>query len=92
VAPVLAGHVERDRRVAVRAADGIIPLARRVGCRVSLCKRRLELNIAVKGKLLGLGVADRSRFEYRDREDREEVRRYRNKVTIKEAGYGEQSY
>lgn len=42
-----------------------------------------SLNITLKGKLLGLDVSDRSRFEYRRRENRDDVWRYRNKVTVK---------
>ena len=42
-----------------------------------------NLNVTLKGKLLGLDVSDRSRIEYRIREDREDVWRYRNKFTVK---------
>lgn len=44
---------------------------------------RPHLNVTLKGKLLGLDVSDRSRFEYRDRENKEDVWRYRNRVTVK---------
>ena len=40
-----------------------------------------SLNVTLKGKLLGLDVSDRSRLEYRDRENKDNVWRYRNKVT-----------
>ena len=46
-------------------------------------ENRPHLNVTLKGKLLGLDVSDRSRFEYRDRENKEDVWRYRNKVTVK---------
>jgi len=42
-----------------------------------------NLNITLKGKLFGLDVSDRSRIEYRVLEDRKDVWRYRNKVTVK---------
>jgi hypothetical protein len=47
-----------------------------------LAEQRPEFNVTVRGELFGLDVADRSRLEYRDREGREDVWRYRNKVTI----------
>lgn len=46
-------------------------------------ENRPHLNVTLKGKLLGLDLSDRSRIEYRDREDKEDVWRYRNKVTVK---------
>jgi hypothetical protein len=42
-----------------------------------------NINVTLKGKLLGLDVSDRSRIEYRDLEDRKDVWRYRNKVAVK---------
>ena len=39
-----------------------------------------SLHITLKSKLLGLDVSDRSRFEYRHRENKDHVWRYRNKV------------
>jgi len=42
-----------------------------------------HLNVTLKGKLLGLDLSDRSRFEYRDRENKKDLWRYRNKVTVK---------
>ena len=42
-----------------------------------------HLNVTLKGQLFGLNVSDRSRFEYRDREDKNDLWRYRNKVTVK---------
>jgi len=36
----------------------------------------------VKDKLFGLDMSDRSRLEYRDREDKKDVWRYRNKLTL----------
>jgi len=37
----------------------------------------------LKCQLFGLNVSDRTRFEYRDREDKDDLWRYRNKVTVK---------
>jgi hypothetical protein len=45
-------------------------------------ERRPEFNVTARGELFTLDVIDRSRLEYRDREDQENVWRYRNKVTI----------
>ncbi|MHC4105710.1 MAG: DUF2490 domain-containing protein [Planctomycetota bacterium] len=46
-------------------------------------ENRPHFNVTVKSRLLGLDVSNRSRFEYRDRESKENVWRYRNKVTVK---------
>jgi hypothetical protein len=46
-------------------------------------ENRPHLNVTLKGKIFSLDVSDRSRLEYRDREDKEDVWRYRNKVTVK---------
>ena len=46
-------------------------------------ENRPHLNVTLKGRLFGLSVSDRSRFEYRDREDKGDLWRYRNKVTVK---------
>lgn len=46
-------------------------------------ENRPHFNVTVKSRLFGLDVSDRSRFEYRDRESKENVWRYRNKVTVK---------
>jgi len=46
-------------------------------------ENRPHLNVTLKGQLFGFGVSDRSRFEYRDREDKDDLWRYRNKFTIK---------
>lgn len=46
-------------------------------------ENRPHFNVTVKGSLIGLDVSDRSRFEYRDRESKENVWRYRNKITVK---------
>ncbi len=46
-------------------------------------ENRPHLNVSLKGKLFDLGLTNRSRFEYRDREDSEDFWRYRNKTTIK---------
>ena len=43
---------------------------------------RPYLNVAVKAKIHGFGVTDRSRFEYRIPEDEDEVWQYRHKLTI----------
>lgn len=46
-------------------------------------ENRPNLNITVKGNLLNLDTSNRSRLEYRDREHKKEVFRFRNKTTIK---------
>jgi hypothetical protein len=46
-------------------------------------ENRPNLDVILKGKLFDLGLSNRSRFEYRDRENAEDVWRYRNKVTVK---------
>jgi hypothetical protein len=46
-------------------------------------ENRPHLNLTVKGKMLGLDVSNRSRFEWRDRENKDDLWRYRNKSTIK---------
>jgi hypothetical protein len=43
---------------------------------------RPYLNVAVKTKIRGFGVIDRSRFEYRMPEDEEDSWRYRNKLIV----------
>ena len=46
-------------------------------------ENRPHLNVALKSILFDLGLANRSRFEYRDREDKEDFWTYRNRTTIK---------
>lgn len=46
-------------------------------------ENRPHFNVTVKSQLFGLDVSDRSRFEFRDREGKENVWRYRNKFTVK---------
>lgn len=46
-------------------------------------ENRPHLHVTFKGTLFDLDVSDRSRFEFRDREDKEDHWRYRNKVTVK---------
>lgn len=46
-------------------------------------ENRPHLHITMKGKLFDLDLSDRSRFEYRDRENQKDVWRYRNKFTVK---------
>lgn len=46
-------------------------------------ENRPHLNVTLKGKLWDLGVSNRFRFEFRDREDSEDHWRYRNKFTVK---------
>jgi len=46
-------------------------------------ENRPHLNVTFKGKMFGLPVSDRSRLEYRDRKDKEDIWRYRNKVAVK---------
>ncbi len=45
-------------------------------------ENRPHLNLTVRGKLFGLDVANRSRLEFRDRENKDDIWRYRNKFTI----------
>jgi hypothetical protein len=45
-------------------------------------ENRPHLNIKVKGHVLGLELSNRSRFEYRDRETKKDVWRYRNKIKV----------
>jgi Protein of unknown function (DUF2490) len=47
------------------------------------CEHRPYLNITVKGPLGALDISDRSRFEYRDRQDKEDLWRYVNRLKIK---------
>ncbi len=49
-------------------------------------ENRPHINITLKGKLGDIAVSTRSRFEYRDREEKEDIWRYRNKVTFKLPG------
>jgi len=46
-------------------------------------ENRPHLNITLKGKLFDIGVSSRSRFEYRNRENKKDLWRYKNKVTLK---------
>lgn len=46
-------------------------------------ENRPHLNITVRGKLFDLPASNRSRLEWRDFENKEEVWRYRNKMTVK---------
>ena len=46
-------------------------------------ENRPHLNVTLKGKLFGLDLSDRSRLEYRDRENKKDLWRYRNKLTVK---------
>lgn len=46
-------------------------------------EHRPQLNVTLKTKLFGLDWADRSRLEYRDRENKTDLWRYRNKLTLK---------
>jgi len=46
-------------------------------------ENRPHLNVTLKGRLFDLDMSNRSRFEYRDREDKEDLWRYRNKFTVK---------
>jgi len=46
-------------------------------------ENRPHLNVTLKGQLFDFGLSNRSRFEYRDRENKEDLWRYRNKVTVK---------
>ena len=42
-----------------------------------------HFNITLKTQLFDLDLSNRSRFEYRDRENKDDLWRYRNKVTVK---------
>lgn len=44
-------------------------------------ENRPHLNLTLKGELFDIGLSNRSRLEYRDRENKKDVWRYRNKVT-----------
>jgi len=46
-------------------------------------ENRPHLNVTLKGKLFDLDLSDRSRLEYRDRENKKDIWRYRNKFTVK---------
>ncbi len=46
-------------------------------------ENRPHLNITLKGKLFSFDMSDRSRLEYRDRENKADVWRYRNKFMVK---------
>ncbi|UCF43725.1 MAG: DUF2490 domain-containing protein [Planctomycetota bacterium] len=46
-------------------------------------ENRPHISVTLKGKLGDIAVSTRSRFEYRHREQKEDVWRYRNKVTFK---------
>jgi len=41
------------------------------------------MNLTFKGELFGLDVSDRSRFEFRKREAKEDSWRYRNMIKVK---------
>lgn len=45
-------------------------------------ENRPHLNVTLKRKLLDFKLSNRSRLEYRDREDKKDLWRYRNKVTV----------
>ncbi len=46
-------------------------------------ENRPHINVTLKTKLGGIDLSSRSRFEYRDRKKKEDLWRYRNKVTFK---------
>jgi len=46
-------------------------------------EHRAQMNATLKGNLLGFDFTDRSRFEYRDRENTDDGWLYRNKLTLK---------
>ncbi len=46
-------------------------------------ENRPHFNITFKGKLFDFDLSTRSRFEFRDRENKDDVWRYRNKITVK---------
>lgn len=51
--------------------------------RVWKLENRPHFNITLKGRLSALDLSNRSRFEYRVREDKDDLWRYRDKVTVK---------
>lgn len=51
--------------------------------RVWKLESRPHLNVILKGRLSDLDLSNRSRFEYRIREDKDDLWRYRDKVTVK---------
>jgi len=46
-------------------------------------ENRPHFNVTLKGQLFALDVSDRSRLEYRDRENKKDIWRYRNRLTVK---------
>ncbi len=46
-------------------------------------ENRPHLNVILRGRLSGLDLSNRSRLEYRDRENKPDVWRYRNKIELK---------
>jgi len=46
-------------------------------------EHRMLLNATLKGNLLDIDFTNKSRFEYRDRENKDDGWRYRNKLTLK---------
>ncbi len=46
-------------------------------------ENRPHVNITLKTKLAGLNLSDRSRLEFRDRNEKDDIWRYRNKFTVK---------
>jgi hypothetical protein len=46
-------------------------------------EKRPHFNVTLKGQLFNFDLSDRSRLEYRDRENKKDVWRYRNKLTVK---------
>ena len=45
-------------------------------------ENRPHLNVTLMTKLAGLNLEDRSRFEFRDRNEKDDIWRYRNKLTV----------
>jgi len=46
-------------------------------------ENRPHLNVTLKGQVSGLDLSNRSRLEYRDRENKKDLWRYRNKIALK---------
>jgi hypothetical protein len=46
-------------------------------------ENRPHLNATLKGRVSGLDLSNRSRLEYRDRENKKDLWRYRNKIALK---------
>lgn len=84
------GHQYQDVRVIYKHANGwltLSPALRVVHTRTDdrdhwTGEVRPHFNIAISSKLLGFGINNRSRFEYRDIEDKDNAWRFRHKLRL----------